>query len=103
MPALDTFDWLEGWWIGLNAFLFGLTAGWAFFHNGLAREPAAATGNTSRAAGGSTCSKSLQHSADGQLREQQQLLKRLVCIRTLGFAIQSFHLIAVYRLWETSR
>ncbi|GLC47540.1 hypothetical protein PLESTM_002099600, partial [Pleodorina starrii] len=93
---------LEGLWLGLNTFLFGLTVGWIGFSGVLHREASVCDGNQKKRQ--SVIDQKL-HGVGGPHHydhHYEPLLVRLVCMRTLGFAIQSFHLLAVYRLWEGS-
>ncbi|GLI69602.1 hypothetical protein VaNZ11_014265 [Volvox africanus] len=88
---------LEGFWLGLNAFLVGLTVGWIGF-SGIFRCRKAFTsdGHPKRV----QINSSQKHPGDVPPQQFEPLLMRLICVRTLGFAIQSFHLLAVYRIWE---
>ncbi|GIL47940.1 hypothetical protein Vafri_4671 [Volvox africanus] len=88
---------LEGFWLGLNAFLVGLTVGWIGFSGIIhRRKTSPSDGHPKRV----QINSSQKHLGDVPPQQFEPLLMRLICVRTLGFAIQSFHLLAIYRIWE---
>ncbi|KAG2494748.1 hypothetical protein HYH03_006994 [Edaphochlamys debaryana] len=105
---ITEFGLLEGIWLAVNAFQFGLVSGWLLFGGlhprlGPHRSQEAPHDKAVSGSSGKVHHAHALSSGDARLRRHAALLQRLAVMRCLAIAVQSFQLLAVLRMWQGYR